>query len=370
MMHLLIVLLIFAKAVDFIGTAPVKFCYYVHDDKGGLMPEDINGSLCTHIVYGFADIVNHTVYPRGKDANATRSVWRRVVDLKKRFVDLHVLLSIGATPKNFSETAAVDDTLNRFAQSAQRVIEHNGFDGLDIDWEFPVLSGLSWMDRANFIKLLSKLQGTFNRSIAKTGKHILLTAAVAAPFSIVEVSYDVPNMAKYLDYCLLMGYDFSRYNPIFPIAEFNSPLFSHKGQVSFLRFLNLEYASNLWVRKGMPRSKIVVGIPFYSVMFKLINPAMHDVGAPVCKLILQNEWTSVFHNESQVPYAYHDEDWVTFDDVRSVSKKVDWIMDNNFAGVMTFDLGSDDHAKQCSTSGSAFPLQKAVDRRIKNRMTL
>lgn len=54
-----------AKAVDFIGTAPVKFCYYVHDDKGGLMPEDINGSLCTHIVYGFADIVNHTVYPRG-----------------------------------------------------------------------------------------------------------------------------------------------------------------------------------------------------------------------------------------------------------------------------------------------------------------
>lgn len=55
---------------------------------------------------------------------------------------------------------------------------------------------------------------------------------------------------RYLDYCLLMGYDFSRYNPIFPIAEFNSPLFSHKGQVSFLRFLNLEYASNLWVRKG------------------------------------------------------------------------------------------------------------------------
>lgn len=53
----------------------------------------------------------------------------------------------------------------------------------------------------------------------------------------------------------------------------------------------------------------------------------------VCKLILQNEWTSVFHNESQVPYAYHDEDWVTFDDVRSVSKKVDWIMDNNFAGI-------------------------------------
>lgn len=53
----------------------------------------------------------------GKDANATRSVWRRVVDLKKRFVDLQVLLSIGATPKNFSETAAEDDTLNRYSRT-------------------------------------------------------------------------------------------------------------------------------------------------------------------------------------------------------------------------------------------------------------
>lgn len=32
---------------------------------------------------------------------------------------------------------------------------------------------------------------------------------------------------------------------------------------------------------GMPRSKLVIGIPFYGVTFKLKDPADHNVGAPV-----------------------------------------------------------------------------------------
>ncbi|OQR73449.1 acidic mammalian chitinase-like [Tropilaelaps mercedesae] len=243
--------------------------------------------------------------------------------------------------------AVENDRLDRFAKSALRVIELYEFDGLDLDWEFPAWGGMPWADRGNFVKLLKKLRYTFdNTSIFEMGKHILLTAAVAAPFTIFEVSYDIPMMAMYLDYCLLMGYDFNKYNSIFPFAEFNSPLFRHNGQVSVLKMLNLEHASNSWVSKGMPRDKLVVGIPFYGTTYKLANALMHDVGAAVkgpgifngsvsypqvCNFIVNKGWKREFNNESRVPFAYHNEDWITYDDVQSTIEKVIWIMDNRFA---------------------------------------
>lgn len=59
------------------------------------------------------------------------------------------------------------------------------------------------------------------------------------------------RFCRYLDYCLLMGYDFNRFNHLFRVVEFNSPLHPHDGQVGILAMLNIVEASELWVEKGV-----------------------------------------------------------------------------------------------------------------------
>lgn len=71
------------------------------------------------------------------------------------------------------------------------------FDGLDIDWEFPAWDGMPLADQDNFIRLLRELRKAFDDTDTfGSSNHILLTTAVAAPVTIVETSYKVPEMAK------------------------------------------------------------------------------------------------------------------------------------------------------------------------------
>ena len=82
-------------------------------------------------------------------------------------------------------------------ESAVQVIQKYEFNGIDIDWEFPSWAGMPKADQENFISLLRELRTAFDDP--KTfgdGNHILLTAAVAAPVTIVETSYKVPEMAQ------------------------------------------------------------------------------------------------------------------------------------------------------------------------------
>lgn len=86
-------------------------------------------------------------------------------------------------------------TPSRLADSALSVIKEFGFDGLDLDWEFPSWSGAPWADRLNFVSLLAKLRSTFDNDEFPE-KRYLLTAAVSAAYTIIEVSYDVPKIAE------------------------------------------------------------------------------------------------------------------------------------------------------------------------------
>lgn len=91
----------------------------------------------------------------------------------------------------------------------------------------------------------------------------------------------------------------------------------------------------------MPREKIVIGIPFYGHSYKLYNPSNHKVQAPargfgdtgqggfvkypdVCKF-LKNGAVKVSVNDSHVPYAYKNSEWISYDDVSSVTFKVQYI---------------------------------------------
>ena len=76
-----------------------------------------------------------------------------------------------------------------------------GFDGLDLDYEYPVDVGGVLTDRQGFTALVRELRAAF------TGQGWQLTAAVSASADKVDAGYEVPELSELLDAIHLMTYD-------------------------------------------------------------------------------------------------------------------------------------------------------------------
>ncbi|XP_023230632.1 acidic mammalian chitinase-like [Centruroides sculpturatus] len=337
---------------EMLNTQPKKIaCYYVwnHMKNGTLMPNDIDPHICTHILLGFSSVFNSTlVPPLPEDVKG----YEMVIALKKKNPNLKLMLSAGGG-KGFSEASYSAENRTKFINSIFELLNEYGFDGFDIDWEFPAWDGLPAMDRINFILLLKEFR------LADKQDKYLLSVAVAAPKTIIDVSYDIPNMAKYVDFVNLMAYDYHDYSWYMPFTGHNSPLFKRSVEKAYFSTLNTAWSAQYWVEKGLPKSKLLVGIPTYSHSYKLAVPYMHGFDAPavgsglgelsysqVCDF-LNDGAIRVFDGESEVPYAYKNLDWVGYDDVQSVVMKAMWIKKMGLGGAMTFDLNNDDWKGTC-----------------------
>lgn len=135
-----------------------------------------------------------------------------------------------------------------------------------------------------------------------------------------------------------MSYDYHYYIWYYPVTDLNAPVYSSSSESGYLTSLNVNYSANYWLLKGMPKEKIVIGIPLYGHSYKLYNPLNNKLQAPssgygdignsgfvsypeVCKF-LKDGAVRVFVEDSHVPYAYKDIEWISYDDITSVTYKV------------------------------------------------
>ncbi len=112
------------------------------------------------------------------DAATPEALFARTTDIKNtksRNADLEVFASIGGwtfsdndtvTQPLFSEIAANEDKRQKFADNIVQFMVRYGFDGVDLDWEYPGAGdrGGSPKDTANFVALLKTLRSTFDSS--------------------------------------------------------------------------------------------------------------------------------------------------------------------------------------------------------------
>lgn len=131
-------------------------------DGRGYHVADIPADKLTHVNYAFAVIRDGQCAARGR---AAPEHFAQLRALKQKHPHLRTLISVGgwADSGPFSDAALTEASRSKFARSCAAFAATNGFDGVDIDWEYPGGGGLEKdkgrpEDTRNFTLLLAELR--------------------------------------------------------------------------------------------------------------------------------------------------------------------------------------------------------------------
>ena len=79
----------------------------------------------------------------------------------------------------------------------------------------------------------------------------------------------------------------------------------------------------------------------------------------VCDMLIEGA-AYIWDDEMKVPYLVQGDQWVGFDDERSIRNKMDWVKENGYAGAMVWTVDMDDFNGTVCGSGVKYPLIGAM----------
>ncbi|TYI25514.1 hypothetical protein ES332_A05G055300v1 [Gossypium tomentosum] len=346
----------------------VKAAYWPSDST--FPPSAIDTSLFSHIHCAF--LMPSNVTYKFEISNSTALLMSNfTTTLGHMNPPPATLFSIGGGGSDsllFSRMASKPKSRKAFIASAMEVARKFGFDGMDLDWEYP--------NNPKDMKNLGHLFKEWRRAIKVEAKvtcraPLLLTAAV---YFSVEVNlngvyrkYPANSMDKNLDWVNVMCSDYhGGWNT--SVTGAHAALYDSSSNVT------TSYGLRSWIKAGVARSKLVMGLPLYGRSWQLKDPSFHEIGSAAVavgpgdngtmtfleieKFNKKNGAIVVHDMDSVSTYSYVGSSWVGYDDDITATLKIGFAQALGIRGYFFWALGSDSEWKISKQASRAWILDE------------
>ncbi|MBE3041677.1 glycoside hydrolase family 18 protein [Candidatus Bathyarchaeota archaeon] len=315
----------------------------------------------TGIVYG------NSTNPTGNNANGCVG---EIFRLKKENRNMKVLLSIGGYnwSPHFVPAAATPEGRQRFASSAVKLMADWGFDGLDIDWEYPE----DEIQAGHYVLLLKACREALDNYAEEhdLDHHFEITIATSAgPDKYNKMN--LKDMDPYIDAWHLMSYDYAGSWDL-TASGHQAALFADKENKATTMF-NTEDAVAAYVAKGIQPHKIALGIPLYGRSFMGTQVIGGPFSGPGEGSIEKGIWLykdlprpgveEIYDEDIVGAYSFDEntKEFVSYDNVESTEYKVEWLVGQGLGGVMFWQASGDKPCEGSLVETAANALPKLDD---------
>jgi chitinase len=349
----------------------------------GFTTLDIPAEKLTHINYAFGLIDEQNramLMDKEADAGLADELggnFRDLRSLKVRHPHLKTLISMGGWTGSgrFSDACVSEQSRHDFVASCIELYLTRWpgvFDGIDIDWEYPVCCGLPENsirpeDKRNCTLFFEELRRQLDTLGAATGERYLLTAAIPGGKKLPTTCFELKEIAEILDWINVMTYDLNGSGES-GITNFNAafrPSSTDPSPEHTRTYHNVVRSLNVFEEAGVSRSQIVAGVPFYGRGFSGVPNVNNGLYQPFAGGMGENygDYRSIksnflpkfqrfWHQEAEVPWLYDTESgrMISYDDPESIGNKAAYVRQEGYGGVMIWELSDDDEQSSLLTA--------------------
>jgi len=367
--------------------ARVLAAYFAAYDAG-FNADDIAGGGLTDVIYAFGAIgaggrctlgdpyadVQENFADSVAPAGGLHGNFGQLELLEARYPKLETEISIGGWGPGSARFSTAASTAARRRALVRSCVDlflrrwPGLFDGIDIDWEFPVAGGAHDTparpaDRPDGTALLREFRRQLDALGASTHRHYLLTVAMPAYRSpsgsyTPSTSWDLPAVAATVDWINLESYDLT--NGGARRTDFESALAPSPGDPSPAApdgGNTVEGAVGFYEAAGVRASSIVIGAPFYGHVFTHVpgtadglfqrfrrlgaTPSYAQIAAGALPGF-ERFWSAA----AQEPwlYSHRARQFVSYEDPASLAAKARYVVSMGLRGVMIWEISMDDGA--------------------------
>ena len=323
---------------------------------GEYTPRDVPYDKITHLNYAFLEPKSNGEVKLAVTGDADPELLETFRDVTREQPETSFMFSVqaGWYSGRFSDAALTSERRQRFARTAIELVRTYNFDGLDIDWEYPD-GTIRESDPQNLVLLLAEIRRQLDEAERADGQQYELSMAASANPSVIDTQ-KVAAFNEDVDFLNVMNYDFhGTWNER---THFNAPLYPVPDAPNANPEFTADHAMRYWASQPIAKDKLHFGLPFYGRTFENVqnaHPSDHGLfqpfeggGARSFGDILENvrhgsDYEYHWHPEARVPWLYSDSEdvFLSFDDRHSIREKTMYTVDNDFGGMMCWELSQD-----------------------------
>jgi chitinase len=339
MKKLILLLLFILSCSNNTEIKPQVIAYYAGDEKS---IDEFNLDGVDQIIYSFLHLKGNKLAIDNKTDSLTLI---NVVNQKNKYPKLKVLVSLGGWGgcETCSDVFSSKEARMEFAISTADIIESFNADGIDLDWEYPGISGFPGHsykpeDRENFTDLVIQLRRYMK-------KEDILSFAAGASNRFFKNSIEWDKVMPLVNNVNLMTYDF---------YGSGSTKTGHHTALSSSEFQDRSAKSSIeaLINLGVNPKQIFIGGAFYIKTFKNVeninnglnqntewNKSYNQINFEDVRSNFSFYWDSLANS----PYAYDsiNKIFATFDDHKSIKLKSKYALEKKLGGIMFWQLMND-----------------------------